>query len=260
MNKRKDGYDDAWFEKLDAIVTGEHAPIDEDDELLHVAAKLSDALAPLSRTVAMDEQNRRPADIQQQLHTIVPVSRSRPLLRSVLTMVAVLFVLFTMVGACPIPPPLSEVMLTVGKQAWQTATSFEQIDASSVALLAIKSAGVRPLLPQKLPVSTRSVEFGIITDASDAHTFIAFAADYRITGQDISVYEQPANLVFSSSATQHILIGTSQGQIFQDDAGNHVLQWYQDGMTCQIASVLPMNELLAIAHQFQTLTNWDLIV
>lgn len=263
--EQNDNYNAAWFEKLDAIVTGENAPTDEDDELLHLAAKLSAALTPLSHShiTTASEQDLRAAYAHQRhqhIHNDIPGQhRRKPLLYGITTLVAVLFVLFTMVAACPSSPQVSVATINAGKRLWQDATSFEQIDASSVALLSVKNAGVRPLLPQKLPVGTQAIEFGIITDTANAQMLIAFAADYRIAGQDISVYEQPANLVFPSSVARHIAIGTNQGQLFQDSAGNSVIQWYQDGMTCQIASVLPLKELLAIAHQFHTLTNWDLI-
>ena len=175
-------------------------------------------------------------------------------------MAAVLFVLFGVGGACTASPQVSAATLNAGRQVWQAATSFEQIDASSVALLSLKNGGVRPLLPVELPAGTQSVEFGIITDSSDPRAFTAFAADYRISGQDISVYEQPANLVFPSSAAQNISIGSIKGQLFQDDAGNSILRWYQNGMTCQIASTLSANELIAIARQFQPIASWELIL
>ncbi|BCL77853.1 hypothetical protein ccbrp13_03180 [Ktedonobacteria bacterium brp13] len=262
QSKQNDNYNynAAWFEKLDAIVTGESTPTAEDDELLHLAAKLSDALTPLSHSTTASEQDLRAAYTHQHIYNGIPGQpRRKSWLYGITTLVAVLFVFFTMVAACPASPQISVATLNAGKQLWQDATSFEQIDASSVALLSVKNAGVRPLLPQKLPVGTQAIEFGIITDTANAQMLIAFAADYRIAGQDISIYEQPANLVFPSSVARHIAIGTNQGQLFQNNAGNSVIQWYQDGMTCQIASVLPLNELLAIAHQFHTLTNWDLI-
>ena len=54
-----DEYSDEWLEKLDAIVAGEDIPSAGDDELLHVAARLATALAPLKE---MD----RAAEIRRQ--------------------------------------------------------------------------------------------------------------------------------------------------------------------------------------------------
>ncbi|MGI9061464.1 MAG: hypothetical protein ACR2H5_23125 [Ktedonobacteraceae bacterium] len=253
MNKRGEEYEDEWFAKLDAIVTGKEALSSEDDDLLRMAAKLTDAFAPLSDLDGIHAQWHQ--------RTTAPMSTRRQLLlRSVLMIAAVCFVIFGMVGACPASPQVSAATLNAGRGIWQVATSFEQIDASSVAILAVRKAGVRPLLPKELPPGTEAVAFGIITDGNDPRIFTAFVADYRIAGQDVSLYERPANLVFPSSAAQHIFIGTYKGQLFQDDMGNSILQWYQDGMTCQIASTLPVNELLAIARQLQPITDWELLV
>jgi hypothetical protein len=148
----------------------------------------------------------------------------------------------------------------VEQHIWQTATSFEQIDASSLALLAAKRARARPLLPVAVPANTQAVEFGIVTEDTSPQAFRAFVADYRIAGQDVSIYEEATNLVVPSSAAQNITVDESEGHLFQDDTGNSILQWYQDGMTCQIASTLPIDILLALARQFQPIVRWELLV
>lgn len=260
MNKHEEQYDAAWFAKLDAIVTGKEPLSAEDDDLLHVAAKLSDAFAPLSDPVISQEHPPRTYSPLHQGITTSTSNRKRLLLRGLLTAAAICFVLFGVVGTCPISPQVSAATLNTSQRIWWAATSFAQIDASSIALQAVKKSGVRPLLPKYLPPGTQAIEFGIITDENDPHIFIAFVADYRIANQDISLYERPTNLVFPSSAAQNIALGTHKAQLFQDNTGNSILQWYQDGMTSQIASTLPVNELLAIARQFQPITNWDLIL
>jgi uncharacterized membrane protein YgdD (TMEM256/DUF423 family) len=263
MKRRNDDPDEAWFAKLDAIVTGRETPAQENDDLLYMAAKLTDVLSPLSNLDTPGERDRQhPTHMnrQWQQQTMVPVSRrKRPALRAALTVATLLLVLFGVVGACPSSTQASAATRSTGRQIWQAATSFEQVDASSIALLAVKKAGVRPLLPAVVPADTQAVEFGIVTDETSAQTFAAFVADYRITGQDVSVYEQAANLVVASSAAQNVTIGIFEGHLFQDDAGNSILQWYQDGMTCQIASTLPAHELLALARQFHPITRWALI-
>src|SRR5947209_18690644 len=37
---------DAWAEKIDALVAGEHIPSDHNDDLLHLASRLNTALTP----------------------------------------------------------------------------------------------------------------------------------------------------------------------------------------------------------------------
>jgi len=261
--KRRDDYDAAWFAKLDAIVTGRKTPAPEDDDLLHVAAKLADALSPLNTSDRSDVRDSHSTSVNSQLqqHIIAPArSGKSSLLRILLTTAAVLFVLFGIVGACPANTQVVAATRNVGQHIWQATTSFEQIDASSIALLAAKRSGVRPLLPATVPANTQSVEFGIITDDTNSQAFRAFTADYRITGQDVSIYEQAENLVVPSSAAQNVSVGLSEGHLFQDNAGNSILQWYQDGMTCQMASMLPAHELLTLARQFHPITRWELIV
>ncbi len=264
MNEHRDEFDETWFDKLDAIITGKENPSPEDDDLLHVAAKLSEAFSGINVLGTVHEPKQRPAKAYRQARQneaalIIMRPKYRLLLRGLLTTAAIVFVLFSAGGACPASSRVSAATLKVGKQIWQAATSFEQVDASSVALLVVKEARVRPLLPIELPAGTQSVEFGLITDSTDPRAFIAFAADYRVMGQDMSVYERPANLVYPSSEAQNISIRSIKGQLFQDASGNSILQWYQDGMTCQIASMLPAQELVAIARQFKPITSWELI-
>jgi uncharacterized membrane protein YgdD (TMEM256/DUF423 family) len=287
----RDSLDETWFDKLDAIITGAEVPTPDDDELLRLSAKLSDALSPLSRGVGLP----RPRDPVPLLragqahaptgsairtfgsHSVDALRRAgqahaptervgrtlRPkwhLVRNLVTIAAVLFVLFGVGGACTASSQVSAETLNAGRQIWQAATSFQQIDASSAALLSLKNERVRPLLPVELPSGTQSVEFGIIADMTDPHIFTAFVADYHIAEQDISVYERAVDLELPSSQAQVVHIGSFKGQLFQDNSGNSVLQWYQDGITCQMASTLPAGELIVLAKHFQPIANWQLIV
>ncbi len=258
MKRHDDDYDEAWFSKLDDIVMGRRTLSQDDDDLLHVAAKLSNALVPLKKSSLTARRNPhtiRAKPLQEYSH--VSARRNVYLL---LTGALLLFVLFGIMQTSSLRTQVSMSTQRAGRQIWQAATSFEQIDASSVAFRIVKNSGVLPLLPRVVPVDTRSVEFGIITDTTKAQNFVAFVADYRIAGQDVSVYEQAANLVAVAPAAQNITIGTLKGYLFQDNAGNSILQWYQNGMTCQIASTLPVNELLTLTRQFHPITRWELLV
>lgn len=259
MRRHNDDYNETWFSKLDAIVMGRETPSQEDDDLLHVAAKLSHALSPLNKSSTQGVQNPHLISTKSlQQYTNMPVRSKKRLL---LTAAMLLFVLFGIVRACPSSIQVSASTQNVGRQIWQAATSFEQIDASSVAFLAVKRAGVLPLLPVVVPVDTQSVEFGIITDTTNAQDFVAFVANYRIAEQNVSVYEQAANLIgVTSTAAKSIMIDTRKGNLFQDNAGNSILQWYQNGMTCQVASTLPVNELVTLTRQFHPITQWEFII
>jgi hypothetical protein len=56
-----------------------------------------------------------------------------------------------------------------------------------------------------------------------------------------------------------VQIGDNEGQLFQDEQGNHALQWYQNGMLCQITSKLPVARLIMLASVFEPIKSWDLI-
>ncbi len=263
MKRRREDHDEAWFARLDAIVAGRETPTPEDDDILHVAAKLAAAFSPLNQQETFDMRDVQSTHANPQRHlppVVAARSRKRSVLQTLLITAAVLFVLFGIVGACPANTQVAAATWNVGQHVWQAATSFEQIDASSLALLAAEKAGVHPLLPVTVPANTQSVEFGIITDETNPRAFRAFVADYRITGQDVSLYEQATNLVLPSSEAQNMSVNTYEGHVFQDTVGNSILQWYQDGMTCQMASALPVHELLALARQFHPITQWELLV
>ncbi len=115
------------------------------------------------------------------------------------------------------------------------------------------------MLPAALPDNTQAVEFGVIVDDFDVHLVRAFVADYFIAGKDVSLYEKFGNLVFASSSAQKVRIGTLEGQLFEDASGNRILQWYQNGMTCQLASTLSKDLLIALARQFRPITRWELL-
>lgn len=264
MKRHRKKQDERWFEKLDAIATGREMPTSEDDDLLHVAAKLAEALTSFARTETGDVQNIYNGQASQQ-KAYRPSGRrheKKGSWRQVLLPVAmVLFVLFGIVSACPANAQMAQVTREAGQHLWQSATAFTQLDTSSLALLIVKQAGVRPLLPVAVPAETQAVEFGIVlNDEMNPPVFRAFISDYRIAGQDVSIYEQAANMFVPSSAAQTVSVGPYAGHLFQDDAGNHILQWYQDGMTCQMASTLPTGELLALARQFHPVTRWQLLI
>lgn len=265
MKKRKGEFDDTWFDKLDAIVAGNNDGKADDDELLQVAAKLAVALSPLNQAQSNGQQSPHPPEhTRRSMITNVArrskSSQRRMFWRSLLAVAAILFLVFGIGSTCATSPRVSAAAIQVSRQVWQTATSFEQVDASSIAILSVKNSGMRPLLPVKLPANTESVEFGIVVDSSNPRAFTAFVADYRIMGQDISVYEQPLDLTTPSLGAQTVQIGSLTGQLFQDNAGNRILQWFQDGMTCQMASTLPANELIMVARQFQPIADWQFIL
>lgn len=50
------------------------------------------------------------------------------------------------------------------------------------------------------------------------------------------------------------------GQLFQGEAGDNALQWYQHGMLCQVTSKVPVYRLVALAGGFEPIKSWDLLL
>lgn len=145
---------------------------------------------------------------------------------------------------------------------WHASTSLDQLQGISVTALSRPRAGVEPLplLPTTLPGDAQASNYGVITDAANPNALSVFVADFRIAGQDVLLYEQPSDVIFSSSSAQAVRIGGMAGQLFQDSAGNLALQWFQHGMFCQITSRLPVSRLVSLASTFEPIKSWDLLM
>ena len=260
MEDHRERDTEAWLEKLDTIASGESVPSAGDDELLQLATRLVTSLAPL-------QEIRRAAEIHHQrlpAHLRVKYARARRrpvhhlrLAMLIATLLVVALVVVGVMGAGGL-----EAVWGGATRAWHASTSLDQINVVSMATLARPHAGLKPLplLPAALPSDTQGAAYGVITDQSDPNVLVTFVADYRIAGQDVLLYEQPSYGPFSSSIAKPVRIGTMEGQLFRDDAGNNALQWYQRGMVCQITSKLPVQRLLALASIFQPIKSWDLLL
>jgi hypothetical protein len=259
MKHHVDRPENEWLDNLDAIINGDALPPQEDEELLHVATRLASALAPL-RTKARDE-----AAIHPHLHPyLLKQPRRRTLRLTAGISRAGLLVAAMLFLACIIVLGSATGIATLWQgatRALHASTSLDQINGVSIASLARPHPGLRPLplLPAVLPANTQAATYGVLTDASDPNVMTTFVADYRINGQDVQVYEQPSDLPFLSTTAQAVQIGTRQGQLFSDNAGNHALQWYQNAMLCQLTSTLPVAQLIKLASVFQPIKSWDLI-
>lgn len=261
MKHRADRTDGEWLDNLDAIIKGDALPPQEDQELLHVATRLVSTLAPL-RAKAQNETGAHPP-----LHPYLHKPPARRLLKhpassafrraGLLVAVMLLLVCLTVLGSVTGAATLWQG----ATQALHTSTSLDQINGVAIASLARPHAGLRPLplLPTVLPANTQAATYGVLTDASDPNVMTTFVADYRINGQDVQLYEQPSDMPFFSTTAQTVQIGARQGQLFNDNAGNHALQWYQNAMLCQLTSTLPTALLIQLASVFQPIKSWDLI-
>ncbi len=255
MTPEHDQPTQAWLDELDAIVAGHESQAAQDDELLQLARRLTSGLKPLQRLDEGAEQRRqrllRRLRAQPAQTARRRVYRSRSALLAAALLVVVL--ISGVFGA-------GRLWSTAG-QVWNAATSLNQLQGISVASLARPHAGLHPLplLPTALPAETQSAAYGVITDDHDRNLLKVFVADYRVAGQDVSLYEQPSSFFFIAPSAQTVPIGALEGQVFEDNAGTHALQWYQDEMICQLTSRLPVEQLVALARLFQPIKDWDLI-
>ncbi len=256
MNPEEAQPTQAWLDRLDAVVAGHESPAANEDELLQLAQRLTTGLKPLRTMNRAAEQHRQ--HLLRRLRTRHVRKVQRPAYRSRLVLVALLLIVILASGALGTKVVASVWGMT--SQVWKAATSLQQVQGISIAQLAQPHPGLHPLplLPSALPHDTEGSTYGVITDAHDPNLLKVFVAAYRIAGQDVSLYEQPSSFPLTSSAAQTIMIGALEGQVFQDGAGNYALQWYQDGMACQLISTLPVERLVALASLFRPITNWDL--
>jgi hypothetical protein len=234
---------------------------EEQQELLQVATRLASALTPL-REMAQSEASIRP--YQYPSRRGVPAHRRgrwpggiASLRTGLLAAVIALLFSLTVMSIAPGAGRLWQG----ATQVLHASTSLEQINGVSLDSLARPHAGIRPLplLPTVVPAHTQAITYGVLTDISNPDVMTTFVADYHIDGQDVLLYEQPSDVQFLSPSAPTVQIGTRQGQLFQDNAGNHALQWYQNAMLCQLTSKLPTALLIQLASVFQPIKSWDLI-
>jgi hypothetical protein len=255
-----DRISDSWLERLDEIVAGENVPLATDDELHQLAMQLATALKSLREihASAKIKQQDMPSNLPVRNSRISQKSLPFPSRFCLLITALLLFVLIlTMISSGGILAIQNNAV-----KVWHTSTSLDQIDGISVASGSKPHAGLKPLplLPALLPDDTQATAFGVITDEPQPNILKVFVANYRIDGKDVLLYEQPSYGPFLSSVAKAVRIGTISGQLFQDDAGENALQWYQQGMLCQVTSKLPVGRLLALASVFQPIKNWDLLL
>jgi hypothetical protein len=248
----------AWLDELDAIAAGRDSPAADEDDLLQLAQRLTITLAPL-RTMNRPAEQQRQRLLGRLRAAQARAARKQPLRARPALLVALL--LLVVLASGTLGAGVLSGLWGAASQVWNAATSLQQVQGVSLAQLARAHPGLHPLplLPAALPGDTAGSAYGVITDAHDPNLLKGFVADYQIGGQDVALFEQPSSFPLTSSAAQSISIGALQGQVFEDDAGNHALQWYQDGMQCQLTSRLPVERLVALASVFEPIKNWDLL-
>lgn len=246
--------DERWMERLDAIASGEELPSPDDDDLLHVAGQLSAALTPLRRLDSTAEARRQHVGAQLRMRRAAQTLKVWGM-RSLVLAVALL--LFLLLG----PGLIFMVHLDNAPHHGGLPASASRIAAANRAATrraiapTLRIDLIRAVSP--LPAHEYLIDSGL--DSLNG-AFFRYYAQYRITGQgalDIFLYEQPASLfAFPLPATgmQPITVRGLSAVSFRNDTGFSTIRWTENGLTCQLASLLPSGTLVTFADQFQMVT------
>ncbi|HLI05413.1 MAG TPA: hypothetical protein VKV40_02480 [Ktedonobacteraceae bacterium] len=256
--ERSEKVDETWMERLDAIAAGEELPSADDDELLYVAGQLSAALTPLRTLDSTAEARRQHVGSRLRTRRVVLTLKVWAT-RSLVLAAAVL--IFLLLG----PGLIFMVNLDGAPHHSVLPASASKFTAATGTI------GTRAVPPALTP--TQRIELIHAASPLPAHqylidssldfingAFFRYYAQYRITGQgelDIFLYEQPASLFafpVAPGGVQPITVRGLSGVSFRNDTGFYTIRWTEDGLTCQLASLLPISTLITFADQFQVVT------
>lgn len=245
MRYNRDGYDDAWLDRLDALVEGGDVPSPTDDELLHVAGQLINVLAPLNELddAAEDRRQRLGIHLHARLLTAPPARRRRRW-QQVFTMVAAVLI-FLILG----PGIMFELNPSALNDAWQgfwrlpgdapTSTNTFTPIPNDVQIL--DSGPYRILLPNQLGQTSTALP-GL------------YQADYLVDNYyHVYLLVQATDQVEARAPTPPGLhaayVGKTRMWLDRTDAGQNIIEWFENDKgalwaDCRAASDLGIDQLL----------------
>lgn len=249
MGKREEERDDAWAARLDKIVEGFDAPTPQDDELIALANMLSAELAPLRELDASARAHRE--QLRARLRSRAANSRSlkkwlmRPLL------VAAALVLFFLLGPgliFELSPGSSQkhTQNQKGPIGWQMA----DLPATLYILVIPPRAmlrGLQLLLPGEPGQS-------VVALAANSH-YEPVANYYLVYEARALIYEMPSqplpSFAFENSTYQTVSLGYTNALLMQTSNGENRLEWYQNGLLCDMVSDQPVALMAQIARDLR---------
>ncbi len=259
MKDRRADVEDVWLDKLDAVAAGDYHPLAGDDELLHVAGRLTAALAPLRELDAGTRGHKQ--RLGSQLRLQLAASKKTRLMkrwtfRSI--MVAAALLVFIVLGPgllFQIAPGALQNNSTDGaqtQQGWQM-TTLHSSSSYTIATSADLTQRVRLLLPTKIAPNAYLIAVSI-----DNYGNTMKIASYLIYEQDAIFYETPSSPfppdAYAISTYQTVHIGNMRGLLYQEPGGTNRLEWYQAGLLCDLVSKLPAGQLIMMAAELQAVT------
>ncbi len=259
MKDRRADVEDVWLDKLDAIAAGDEQPSPGDDELLHIAGRLTAALAPLGELDAGARAHKQ--RLGSQLRLQLAASKKTRLVkrwafRSI--MVAVALLVFMVLGPgllFQIAPGASQNDHTNGaqtQQGWQMLT-LHSTSAYTIATPANLTRGIALLLPTEIAPDGYLVAISIDNYGNNVKI-----ASYLVYEQDAIFYETPSRPfppdAYAISVYQTVSIGKTRGFLYQEPGGTNRLEWYQAGLLCDLVSKLPAGQLIMMADELHSVT------
>src|SRR5260221_9514201 len=239
MKDRRADVENVWLDKLDAIAAGDEQPSPGDDELLHIAGRLTAALAPLGESDAGARTHKQ--RLGSQLRLQLAASKKTRLVkrwafRSI--MVAVALLVFIVLGPgllFQIAPGASQNNHTNGaqtQQGWQMLT-LHSTGTYTIATPANLTRGVALLLPTEIAPDGYLVAISIDNYGNNVKI-----ASYLVYEQDAIFYETPSRPCppdpYAISANQTDPIAKTSGFTYNKPGGPNSLVWYQTGVFCTL--------------------------
>ncbi|HZS77335.1 MAG TPA: hypothetical protein VFA41_12035 [Ktedonobacteraceae bacterium] len=257
MNDELPESEHSWLDRLDAIVEGQQAPAPEDDELLHLAGKLAATFAPLREldAPARTRKQRLGTKLRAQLAASQASRARRWLFRPLMVAAAILLFLLLGPGLIFEISPLGQSL----NHSNRTVVGWQMNDLPSVDQYNMVSPPTFPKnQPLLLPTGLGPNAY-IVALNGNSYGSSTPILSYLVYTQHAIIYESPSNPIppqaFQDSSYQVVTFNDQQGFISSTGDGQTRLEWYQDGLLCDIVSnILTVNQMVELAGSLK-LTN-----
>ncbi|HLX57044.1 MAG TPA: hypothetical protein VKR83_08475 [Ktedonobacteraceae bacterium] len=259
MNEKQEEVDERWLDRLDEIVDGVDESSPEDDELLQLARQLHVALAPFRELDAPARAHRQRLRSRLRVQLAHTHSWKKWALRPLMVAAAVLFfillgpgVIFELNLAGQNNHPGAGVHGAHGLQGWQmsglpSTLSYDILPPANIprGLVLLLSTG---LAPNAYLLAVNVNNYG-----ADAPV-----KGYLVYEQNALIYETPSPplpaIANSNSVYQTVYAGINRVFVAHSGDGQNRLEWYQDGLLCDLVSDQPVAQLVAMIRQLQPVT------
>lgn len=259
MRDKYEHLDDKWLDRLDDIATGMEEPSAEDDELLQLAGRLTAAFTPLREldAPARAYRHRLAVQLRDQLASLPHGAQTwkKWLLRPLVAAAAVL--LFLLLG----PGLIFELNLAesttgahhnMATQSWQAANLPSDY---SFAIAPHKDIprGLTLLLPLNMPSNAYLVSINTGKYGSNAPitTYLVYTLNAHL--YESPVQPLPGDSYLNSDYTS-IQIGALNGVLMHTSDGENRIEWYEQGLLCDLVSNLPVAAMLSMIQNLRPVT------